>query len=277
MNLLLAEKNVITLLPEHFQPIVIAKYSEPIKKIGNLSLATEIRNMVVLAHAELGLNIDAKDDVISFMVDTLLKDFRAPKYSTVSIELIKIFVKNGVRGDYGTFKNQLNIVNIQNIHYWINEGLKSELYKKAIMEYNEILKKEQEPMPVIDKIMFSKNACIKAFEDYKLLKTPPFASFAYYDIINDLIGTEYKGFKTLISDSKLREKIINETKEYYTSAMIYNKKKAEAQGHYSFAEAIMSTVSNDFKGDKGFENKLKEKFLTAFFDELITNNKNLEL
>ena len=59
--------------------------------------------------------------------------------------------------------------------------------------------------------------------------------------------------------------------------MIYNKKKAEAQGHYSFAEAIMSTVSNDFKGDKGFENKLKEKFLTAFFDELITNNKNLEL
>lgn len=277
MNLLLAEKNVITLLPEHFQPIVIAKYSEPIKKIGNLSLATEIRNMVVLAHAELGLNIDAKDDVISFMVDTLLKDFRAPKYSTVSIELIKIFVKNGVRGDYGTFKNQLNIVNIQNIHYWINEGLKSELYKKAIMEYNEILKKEQEPMPVIDKIMFSKNACIKAFEDYKLLKTPPFASFAYYDIINDLIGIEYKGFKTLISDSKLREKIINETKEYYTSAMIYNKKKAEAQGHYSFAEAIMSTVSNDFKGDKGFENKLKEKFLTAFFDELITNNKNLEL
>lgn len=277
MNLLLAEKNAIPLLPEQFQPIVLAKYSDPIKKIGNLSLATEIRNMVVIAHAELGLNIDSKDDVISFMVDTLLKDLRAPKYATISIELVKLFVKNGVRGDYGTFKNQMNIVNIQNIHYWINEGLKSETYKKAISEYNEILKKETEPVPVIDKILFSKSACIKAFEHYKMFKTAPFAAFAYYDIINELIGFEYNGIKTLLTDQELRKKITMETKQSYTESMLFNKNKAEKRGNYSLAESIMHDVSNEFKGQKGFENILKEKFLCAFFDQLINQNKNLEL
>lgn len=278
-NLTIIEKNLINALPLHYQPIVVAKYSTPIKSIGDRTLAEGITEMLIVTNAELGLKLEGNNEVISFLRETLMKDLRAPKFHTVSLELIKHFVGNGVRGEYGTFKNQMNIVNIQNIHYWINEGLKSNAYKQAVAEYNEMLKKENQfsERPVIEKIMFSKDACVKAFEHYKMLKTPPFAAFAYYDIINDLIGVEYKGVKTLLTDTELRKKITSETRQAYTNTMVYNKKKAEARGNHSLAESIMMEVLNEFKGNKGFQNALKEKFLIAFFDQLINQNKNLEL
>lgn len=277
MSLLLTERNVISKLPEHYQPIVLAKFSEPIKKMGNLSLATEIRNMVVIAHAELGLNIDSKDDVISFMVDTLLKDFRAPKYATISIELIKLFVKNGVRGDYGTFKNQMNIVNIQNLHFWISEGLKSEKYKLAQNEFNLILQKESMPeMSEAQKIMFSKESCKRAFETYKKTKEIPFSAFSYYNIINDLIGVEYKGLKTLITDLEVRKQITNEVREKYTKKLLSEKKRYDKTGDLTISHGIMDAIASDFKTGESLNNLIKAEFLKYYFDKLISEQKELE-
>lgn len=276
-TLTISEKSLIPQLPSHFQPIVAAKYSTPIKSIGDRSLAEGLTEMLIVTNAELGLKLEGNNDVITFLRETLMKDLRAPKFQTVSLDLIKLFVSNGVRGQYGTFKNQMNIVNIQNIHYWINEGLKSEAYKKAIMEYNELLKKEVEPKSIMSKMMFSKSACVKAFEHYKLIKTPPNAAFAYYDILNELIGVEYKGFKTLLTDPEKRKAIHAETLEFYTKQMSAVQRKESKRNNLTLAEAIMNEIATEFKGSKGFENLLKERYLLAFFDQLINQNKNLEL
>lgn len=279
-SLTIIENKAITSLPVLLREIVKAKYDLAIKTISDPSLEVQIKNMIVVAYAEMGLTLDKKNErVVTFLRETLMVDFRKPKYETVSFELIKMFVCAGVRGEYPLFNGQLNTINIRNIHHWINEGLKSEKYKYALKEHQAMIEKEIKREPsIIEKEFLSKKGCLDAFERYKKNKEIPFGAFAYYDVLNDFIGVEYKntGKKTLVSDPAVRKEITTRLTEKHTKELLREKTKHEKRGNLGVAEGLMSAITADFKNTKSLENLIKAEFLMHFFDQLIKENKTLE-
>lgn len=146
------DNKAIEAVSAHLQPILRARLNSPIKIIPEPDLEVKIAELVIVSFTELGIGIEGKEDIVSFIRQTLLNDLRHPKYQHLSFEIIRHFVSNGIRGQYGTFKNQLNTINVQNIHHWINEGLKSEEYKRSMSEFNEAVfrienKKESRDTP----------------------------------------------------------------------------------------------------------------------------------
>lgn len=277
-SLTIIEKSAIEKMPVQLKQVAQAKFSTPIKFMKPIDLATEVKNLIIVAYTELGITLEKREDTITFLRDTLVKDFRMPKYEHISFELIKVFVSNGIRGEYGTFKNQLNTINVQNIHHWIKEGFKSETYKRAQQEFKDMVEKENNPQrSMSEKLMFSKDGCIKAFESYKSSKRMPFAAFAYYDIINDLIGVDYKGKKTLVTDFEVRKEITTRLTERHTQELLHEREKAVKRGNLSEAEAIMSAITSEFKEGNSLTNLIKAEFLTYYFDQLIKENKPLQL
>jgi hypothetical protein len=263
-SLTLTENTTISKLPVQMQQIVIAKFQKPIKSIKDFDLATSIKNMLIISHAELGITVEGKDQVVSFLRDTLLKDFRGAKYEHISFDLIKLFVSNGIRGEYGTFKNQMNTISIQNIHYWINEGLKSEKYKHALKEFNLKLDEENKqntvkPMQDGD-LMYS---CLSAFETYKETgELPSFGAHAYYDIIKRFLN-----LKTLILNEDWQA-VKKEAKfNYINLTKSKAARKADIPG-------MLKKLSFDGTGQHEFE--IKKVGLKFYFDRLIKENKNLE-
>lgn len=276
-RLTVIENQAILNIPVQLQPILSARLKIPIKSYSLPALEIQIKNMIIISFTELGIGIEDKNDVITFLRQTLLKDFKGPKYENLSIEVINLFVSNGIRGHYGTFKNQLNTINIQNIYHWINEGLKSEDYKRSILEYNKQL--DVLPGNSIDKAMFSKQSCVNAFKRYKEAGVMPFGSFAYYDIINDLIGSPYLGNreKTLVHDSVIRKEITTRLTEKHTKEMLFEKKKQERRGNIGTAEALIGSITAEFKDSNSLKNLIKHEFLKTYFNQLISENKELEL
>ena len=136
MELRVTEKKAIEGLTESLKPIVTARLNTPISKIKPVDLADAVAAMLVRAYMEMGLNIDTNSQALTFIKDTLDKDLQGSKYSHLSVDLIGLFVSNGIRGQYGTFHGQLSTINIPNIFHWINSGLKSEDYKNSITAFN---------------------------------------------------------------------------------------------------------------------------------------------
>lgn len=214
--------------------------------------------------------IDNKDLVqLSFSIHELIED----KYKNLTISELKIAFKNGVIGTYGQWFGMC----LKTVNEWIKGYLNNEGRINAIKEWNaKILKEETSDKPIHEINMFNKESSIRAFEHFKLTGSMPNASFAYYDIINELIGVDYNGKKTLIPDLEVRKKLVSECENLYSNLLLKEKKRNEVKGNLQESEKLIDLII-DPKGLKGLERMTKEVFLKYYFNKLISENKRLEL
>lgn len=276
MNLTVIENKAIQSLPVHHKEYLEAKFKPLIKSYSNYDLERGIKNILITAFAEMGIKDAGDDKVITFLRETMLKDLRSPKYEHITLEEVKLFISQGIRGEYGTFKNQLTTINIPNLFFWIKAGITSTGRKLALEQFNKIIQEEENGKPKIDKMILSKDACKKAFEAYKN-GYEPMTPWAYYDIINELVGVEYNGFKTLVADLVERKRIFSETTKAHIKAMDQEAVKLSKRGKTAEAEAIIKEITGGFKNSKSLENVQKAALLRYYFDQLIKENKQLEL
>lgn len=278
MNLTVIENKAIQALPVTLQPYVAVRFKKPLKDYDNFDLEMEIKNMLVIAFSELGITTSASDQgVLTFLRETLIRDFRRAKFAHLTFEEIRLYVSNGIRGDYGTFNNQLNTINIQNIHYWIKRGLESDERKRALEAFNQQVALEdhqRSEVPLQVKIQRSIESILNAFDYYRENGKIQFCGFAYYDILNDLIGEDYKGRKTLVTDPATRKAIFEKSEEAFLADLRKKKFKAEASGNNNAAEQIGEIMAN-VRESATLQNKQKELLLGAYFDKLIANNTDL--
>lgn len=270
-QLTVKENKVIAALPAQIQPIVAARFGQPIRSYDDVDLAIQIKNLLLRTYFELGLNINDKDAVLSQQREILLRDFRARKYEHISVELIQLFVSNGVRGEYGTFNGQLNTVNIQNIHHWVNHGLKSEEYKRSVTEFNQRLEEEEvktSKQPVMYTKAHLKILSVQAFNEYTAGGNIPIPSAAatFYDTIKEIMKVD-----SLISKSDWKS-VYNEAKNNYTTAQKALKRERDRKD----IKLDFTLATEEKPGNKSFENHIKRVGLRYFFDQLIKENKDLD-
>jgi len=258
MNLI--ENTAIKKLPVMYQEFVRAKINNlPIQAITNYDLETALKNIILVSYQELGLRDSVDSQVATFLRQTLFNDFRKPPYSNATVQEIQLFVSKGLRGDYGTFKGQLNVINVQNIHHWVKAGLADKTRIAAMEEFN---RKLDEQLKSSVPVKLTKEALLAsakgAFKDYKESGKLPFVPHAIYDTIKEL-----SGLKTLINSSEWPA-IQQEAKANL------EKRHKSKRGEKSVSE-ILNMES------RTFEFEVKRIGLQRFFDNLITEGKTLEI
>lgn len=225
----------------------------------------------ILTRASFDMNSPMANDPKMLLAQTeaLFGELKG-KFKDLTIPELKEAFNMGIREEFGNFF-----------------GLCPATYHKFIKSYYslpersaswlEYLKLTESPEPKLDKVMFSKQACVKAFENYRDMGLVPFSAWAYYDIINELIGVDYKGHKTLVTDAEVRKTLFAKAKEEHTSELLKAKRISESKGHFNEANAIMAVITSDFEGHNGLVHAQKKELLIHFFKELIREKKNLEL
>lgn len=262
------ELKAMEVLPVSEKGFIMALTGSKICILSKEEAVSFIYEILKVSEMDSGLTkIENKDLVaLGFTTYDLIKD----RYQNLTTNEFTRACKEGVIED-GWYGMCLKTVN-----QWIKTYVNKELRLKAIKNWNlQIEKSETSDKPIIDKIFFSKRGCENAFQRYKDLGLMPAGAFAYYDFINDLIGIEYKGRKTLIDDLETRKKIIKQTTHEYTNKLLQAKVFEEKKGNMNLSEALMSIVASNFENDIGLINLQKGYFLKHFFNELIKQNKNL--
>jgi hypothetical protein len=297
MNLLPAEIKAIGNITSSLQPFVQAKFQKPIKLYSDYDLEKEIADFLTIAYMEMGLN-SAESHVLKFLRETLLRDLRGRKYETVTMAEVRMFVSCGIRGDFGTFKNQLSTINIPNIHYWIRSGLQCEERKIAMKEFfAEQEKAEKTIVPVKFTPEMWRTKAVEFFNDYRLEKDNPDetkasvydkdgkfkhvvaikaifsngAAAGIYDYLCEERGTDYEIrpgvlVKTLVADAGVRLKLVKQAKAEYAD----EKRRLKIDGRLDpEREKEYDQVT------RKFEMIVKKHYLLNYFDSLINSGKEL--
>jgi hypothetical protein len=274
MNLTIRENNIINTLPVTQSVFVSAKFSPAIKSLSDLDLHNRVIDLIQTTLLKAGVKDQQDKLVIKFISENLLHDLKQPKFNHLSFSEIEMALDLGVKFEYGQYMG----VNIATIHSWIKSFLSDKNRENALKEFNKKLNEEEQrtsDKPLHLKVEFSKESAIKAFIHFKNYNEMPIASFAYYDVINDLLGVDYNGVKTLVFDKDIRQKIVKECTELHEKMCLHQKNKLEKKGFINEAENLVNVII-DPKGSKTLERLIKERFLKHFFNELINQNKKLE-
>jgi len=213
------------------------------------------------AGQSMGQNTEEANKVLAYQTEALFSELKGV-FTNLTLPELKESFRRGIRNDSGQYFGLCGKTYHQFIKWFYNlpERQKSWVDFLALTE--------TPPEPKIDKALFSKEACKKAFDHYKQTKEMPFAAFAYYDILNELVGTDYNGVKTLVTDKEVRKEITVRLTDQHTKQMLFEKKKQEYKGNLSQAEGIMSAITADFKTGKSLENLIKAEFLKVYFDKI---------
>lgn len=272
MNLIKSESytekeiKAVEVLAPSSQPFILALMDVKVLSIPIESCENYIYDILKLAEIQSGLTKIDNKDLFQLAEDT--RQLILDQYPNITKAELYTAFRNGSLEMYGVWYGMC----LKSVNQWIKGYIGKEARLKAIKEWNaQIEKSETSDKPLIDKMIFSKDACQKAFTWYKKYKELPFGAFAYYDIINDLIGEPFKpGYsnKTLIKDSDIRKKIIAGVTEKHTKNLLREKNKQERRGNLSQAEALMSVITADFKNSKSLENLIKIEFLKRYFDSI---------
>ena len=214
--------------------------------------------------------LDNKDlTALAFSVYDLINE----NFKNLTHLELKTACKNGVIGNYGQWFGMC----LKTFNEWIKAYLNAEVRKQAIKDWNLAVEKSQfSDKPIVNLDLFNKESCLRAFENYKNTGNMPMAAFAYYDTINDLIGVDYNGKKSLITDKAARKHLVSISEEEYQKMALNSKKRAEINGNFGAGETIMDALLTDVRALKSFERITKFNFLKYYFDYLIKNNIQLD-
>lgn len=267
------DKEVIAIhsLPSIKQSFILALMDSKIATMEKVNAGNSIYEIVKISEFDSGIGKYDNDDLI--VLSKSIYDLIIDRYQTLTITEFKKACKYGVINTYGDWQGMC----LKTFNQWIKGYLNAEQRVTAIKEWNaKIAKSETSDVPVKSRIEFSKQSAIKAFEHYKLTKEMPLSPSSYYDVINEFIGIEYKGKKTLITDPETRKKIVAECEELHTKMAMGLKKKSETNGHFNEAEKLIEVII-DPKGQKTLERMIKAAFLKQYFNQLIESGKEMEL
>lgn len=251
------------------QKYIVALNSTKIADMDAASAGSVIYQTIKSAEFDSGLTKHNDDDLIVLAKTTY--DLIMDRYKNLTTEEFKTACKSGVIENYGDWYG----ISLKSIAQWIKGYMGDEGRVKAIKEWMAKIEPKTSAQTVAAHIEFKKESAVRAFETYKSRGTLPLGAFAYYDLINELIGVEYKGFKTLIADPDQRRKIHQDTVDELNKHGAKEVGLAESRGNVESSEALLKVMSSGWKNN--MDTALKSAFLKAFFDNLIKNNKPLQL
>ncbi len=263
------EIEAISKLEVSSQSYIKALMDSKLSVIPKTDAGNTIFEIIKVAEFDSGLTKLHNDDLIVLAKSTY--DLILDSYPNLTIEEFKTACKKGALNEYGKWFG----ICLTTIVVWIKGYLNHEGRIKAIKEWNAKIDFKTSNVPVAALLDFNKKGALRAFERYKFDKQMPFGAYAYYDVINELIGEDYKGRKTLITDPKERKRICDEVLAAKEKVALQQKKENDRKGNYATSEKLMEAILNGFEGS--IEKDRKSAFLKAFFDKLIKENKPLKL
>lgn len=276
-ELTVSESNALDQVPATLQDFVRARLAPPIRSLSDFELEAALTFMIPNAYLEMGLANSSDSKVVTHLRETLAKDLRRASFEMLTLGEVQLFISRGIRGEYGTFRGQLNSLNIPNIHYWIRSGAQSRERAEATKEFNRLLDAQLKTseVPLHLKVERSKQGLLNLFARYKETGQMDHVGFAYYDVLLDLKGVDYKGFRTLVTDEQVRKSITKEIKSNLEKKYTAEKHKAEKKGDLTLAASIGEFMGR-LDDENEFKNKVKERFLKHYFDELIKKGEYLK-
>jgi hypothetical protein len=254
-------------------------------RVGNQAIKDLTPNVVKRACADIlskaifdslqgqGKTEQESKQILAFQTEALFAELRPP-FNNLTIPELQESFRRGVRGDSGQWFGMCAKTYHQFIKWFYNLPER----QKSWVDYLELIE-EPKVVSTIDKVMFSNQSCINAYQRYKEASVMPFGAFAYYDIINDLVGTSYLGNreKTLVHDPVIRKEVVTRITAKHSAALLKEKRRQERRGNFGTAVAIMGSITAEFKDSDSLKNLIKAEFLKVYFDDLIKHNKDLVL
>jgi len=274
--MLAIELDILKSFPEEQQEFIKAKFSPPIHSLRSSDFENKLLSIIEDAFKANGSS-NKDTSVIEHIFEQLKKDFQRPKFKAIGIGQIELACYKGARKEYHK-QGEFFAVNVTAFHSWIDSYLRSKENTEAL---NQFLLKTKETTyqtrstTTIDQVMFSKQAIQDSFKRYKESGNMPLAAHAYYNILNELIGVEFNGKKTLVPDHDARKKIAKEVEENLTTSSLKAKDRAERIGNLTQAEILMGMITSEFSEASTLVNEIKKAFLKHYFDELIKKNEEL--
>lgn len=122
----------------------------------------------------------------------------------------------------------------------------------------------------------SKEVLLALFERYKTTGRTDILAFAYHDVLAERVGVLKNGVKTLITDPITRKIVASKCLDALGKKWVRLKGINELNGDNDQAGLIGELLSRlDSEGE--FHRRVKEKFLTIYFDTLIAKEETLKL
>jgi hypothetical protein len=261
--------------------VALKKGYGPVKSYSAHSLELAMKDVLTVASFEAGQNMADNPTVLYAQTQALCSELKG-RYGELTLPEVQSAFKRGIRGDFGPWFGFCS----KTYHQFLKGFFDLPDRGKAWLAYleSEELKKIQSDKPVQMDERWWISECKRTFSEYKRLRGNERdedrvfftlgAAAAIYDKINERIGVEYEHpkhgkIKTLVPDVEIRGMIATVAEEIYE----HEKKALKKQGKLSSTDEILQYD----KSGRTRGNILKKHYLIYFFDELIKNQKDLEL
>lgn len=262
------EREVIQKLPAGLQKFVAAKDSPKVIDLNPPDAEKFILNLIMETQLNTGHTKQAEDETTNAMAAGAVYGYIKDKFKTLTVKELKLAVLNGLTGEYGDFIG----INLKTFSGWIKGYSTSELKKQAMSEWNkyiELVQVRKYSESEKDQIIIS--GCLHFWNDYKnaglikhLVIPVDKVCAIYYDFLAK------KGVVNFGKD-QLNE-FSRKAKELYEAEITLS--KTSRQIKKSDYEAIMDSITKDT--NTHLKSKRRKIALIAFFDELITQKKDLK-
>lgn len=277
MNLTVRENKILNQLPAIQQEFVRARMETNLKNISERERKKFYVDLLTISSADAGQAFGNDAQILKFQTDVLYGEVQGKYLDLTPTEIRKAF-NMGVRGEFGQWFGFC----ARTYHLFIKSYFELPDRQKSHLEYLKKVNEAESPTKVFHDAMFSQKAVKRAFEAYKDEGEFPLFAFAYYDVLVKEIGMEKdcpkRGkFKTLVTDDDTRKKIFEQTKIDYTAELTKTKIELRKKGRTPDIEAIEKLISSNFKGSTMLEKRFKAALLRYYFDQLITEGKDLNL
>lgn len=189
----------------HAAGLMKAKYENPrISQLTPEVVVAQVRESIQDCFKSLGHWDNSKDnEVLEYQTKEMIRYFIS-EFKNLTIQEFKIILRNMVKGDYKAKKEDNTTCSVQSMCHAIKGYLASEEYKMAFTDYHARLslpaKKVEPPPEEVEKML--KNACNRAYEDFKADGTLPYACGVIYDY--------FKKHKGIVWTKEQREQIEKE-------------------------------------------------------------------
>jgi chromosome segregation and condensation protein ScpB len=268
MGELIQAQSVIQQLPATLQPFVSARIGE--KQIKNLT-PNEVKKRCVdiLTKASSDMNSPMASDAKMLQIQTeALYSELSGKYKDLTLTELSEAFRRGIRGEFGPYFGLC----AKTYHDFIKSYFNLPERQKAQLDYLNLIAGHQTvEKPKALQMIFSKEAILKVFSDYKEYGRLPIGAYRYYELIK-----EFKGLNSLMT-KETYAKLLKEVLADEESKLLSQKKREEKKGNLSMAEAVMGVIAGLDGKDKSVEREIKSRGLKLYFDSLIKENKDLEL
>jgi hypothetical protein len=275
-------------LPEEFRYFVQLRQEKPIANLNTNELKSVCHDIISRGFVDfVGGITDPK--ILTAQTNSLIEEFhRNKKFQQLTVSEAREAFRKGIRNHYGPFFGMCG----RTYHLFLASFLEEENRAQAWMRYQELLEKSanEETISPETKLLRSKRALLTLFAEYKATKSLGVCPWAYSSVLAELIGQEVeyapgKTYKTFVPDPAVREQLNTQAEAEFEQE---NKSGPPTDSIYDFEERMNKKVSAgdavmraivqaNLKKEDALINKKKEVAIRWYFDQLISQDKELTL